>query len=76
MFATPTAKQTADALTIVTHPEQFGDMPSLRAAAWATLLANRGQRMDQLRIGRMQRDQRALAVAAPPIQYIAIQRGA
>lgn len=78
MLATPTSTQIASALTVARSPELFGDQPALRAIAWATLLAQRGQRMNQIRIGQMQRAQRVaeVALAPAPVQHIAIQRGA
>lgn len=79
MLATPTSTQIASALAVVQSPEQFCDQPGLRAVAWATLMATRGHRMNQLRIGQMQRNLRIgqviAAEACAPIR-IDIRQGA
>jgi len=79
MLATPTSTQIASALAVVRHPERFEDQPSVRALAWATLMATRGHRMNQIRIGQMQRAQRAgqaaMAEACRPV-HITIRKGA
>lgn len=80
MLATPTSTQIASALAVVRHPERFEDQPGLRAMAWATLMATRGHRMNQLRIGQMQRVQRAGQAAmvelCPPVHTAHLRKGA
>jgi hypothetical protein len=78
MLATPTRTQIASAMNVVQSPDLFADKFALRAFAWATLMATRGQRVNQLRIGQMQRAQRlgnAAAASCAPVQ-IAIRQGA
>lgn len=79
MLASPTSTQIASALAVVQSPDEYADQPQNRTLAWAILLANRGQRMNQFRIGLMQRAQRVADAAMappPPVQHIAIHRGA
>lgn len=44
----------ADAKEVVNHPERFADQPGQRLFAWAVLMGQRGQRVDQMRIRQMQ----------------------
>lgn len=68
----PTARQMDDAAAVVNSPAMVAGFPALRAEAWATLLAARGQRMNLIRISAMQsslRDMRGLGaetIAPPP----------
>lgn len=49
----------AQALHVVLHPDRYAACPGLRLLAWATLMAARGGRVRQSRIGRAQRAARA-----------------
>lgn len=51
----------ADAKKVVNHPEHFADQPGARLFAWAVLMGQRGQRVDQMRIRQMQRPVRIVA---------------
>lgn len=67
----PTARQMDDAAAVVNSPAMVAGFPALRAEAWATLLAAKGQRMNMIRISAMQanlRDLRSLGAEtiAPP----------
>lgn len=80
MLATPTRTQIASALAVVQSPDQFSDQPGLRALAWATLMARRGHRVNQLRLCQMQRAHRialaAVAEAAAPLHIVLQRMGA
>ncbi|MGB0661302.1 MAG: hypothetical protein ACPGNV_14150 [Mangrovicoccus sp.] len=51
----------ADAKEVVNNPERFADQSSQRLFAWAVLMGQRGQRVDQMRIRQMQAPSRAVA---------------
>ncbi len=46
----------SQALHVVRHPEAYAACPGLRLLAWAALMAARGCRVDQARLGRIARD--------------------
>ena len=50
----PTAQAHADALAVVHHPELVADQPRLRLDAWAALMAERGRRVNPVRLQAMQ----------------------
>lgn len=50
----PTQDQIAYSMRVVTSAELFWDKPALRANAWETLLAAKGQRMDLAAVDRAQ----------------------
>jgi hypothetical protein len=68
-----------DALNIINQPNRFAGAPTLRLVAWATLMTERGHRINQVRLGAMQRSLPALTVltglvpmprrVAPPPRY-------
>ena len=45
----------ANALAVVTNPGLFADKPFLRLGAWHALMGERGKRVNQFRLTRMQR---------------------
>ena len=51
----------ADAKEVVNNPARFADQPSQRLLAWAVLMGQRGLRVDQPRIRKMQRPFRVIA---------------
>lgn len=48
--AAPSAQFRADARQIVANPQQYAHRPILRRLAWMTLMAERGSRVDQVRL--------------------------
>ena len=63
----PNARTLAYAQSVVTDPVLFGDKPALRAWAWATLKAKRGQRVHQTQLDAMLRALRPVALTPPPL---------
>lgn len=62
--AHPTPRQIDDALAVVHSPGLVADQPALRLTAWETLMAERGHRVNTIRVSAMQstlRDMRGLA---------------
>lgn len=51
-----------DALQVVTDPNRFAANTGLRLTAWAALMTQRGLRVNQLRLGHLQRHMPALTV--------------
>jgi len=51
--AIPSPQFCADARQIVGNPEQYADRPLLRRLAWATLMAARGNSVDQTQLAAM-----------------------
>ncbi len=64
----------ADAKEVVNHPERFADQPGQRLLAWAVLMGQRGQRVDQIRIRQMQRPLRVVA-GSEAVSLSAASRG-
>jgi hypothetical protein len=50
----PTARQLDDANAVVNSPALVADHPSLRASAWEILMAERGHRVNLVRLSAMQ----------------------
>lgn len=64
MLTTPTPRQIDDALAVVHSPGLVANQPALRLNAWQTLMAERGRRVNIVRVSAMQntlRDMRGLA---------------
>lgn len=59
----PTQDQITYSMRVVTSAELFGDKPALRAWAWETLLAAKGQRMDMEAVDRAQSERVKRGVA-------------
>lgn len=51
-----------DAITVVNDPARYAGATGLRIIAWATLMTQRGNRVNQLRLGQLQRAMPALTV--------------
>jgi hypothetical protein len=63
-----------DALEVVNDPNRFADRTGLRILAWAMLMTQRGKRVNQFRLDRMQRSMPAatmltgtIPIYGPPI---------
>ena len=54
-LAVPPPAQLADAMSVAAHPEEVRDRPLLRRLAWSTLMAARGNRVNQTRLAKLQR---------------------
>lgn len=52
--APPSARQIDDALAVVHSPALIHDQPALRLSAWEVLMAERGHRVNTLRLSGMQ----------------------
>lgn len=50
------------ALEVVNHPNRFADRTGLRILAWATLMTQRGCRVNQFRLDQLQRSLPAVTV--------------
>ena len=57
----PTARQHADAVAVVHNPALVQDQPALRANAWGVLMAERGHRVNYVRLSAMQYELRSTA---------------
>jgi hypothetical protein len=54
-LAVPPPTQLDNAMAIASHPEEVHDRPLLRRLAWSTLMAARGNRVNQTRLAKLQR---------------------
>lgn len=54
-LAVPPPTQLDSAMAIARHPEEVHDRPFLRRLAWSTLMAARGQSVNQTRLAQLQR---------------------
>tara|TARA_R110000850_G_scaffold275758_1_gene415705 strand:- start:3637 stop:4104 length:468 start_codon:yes stop_codon:yes gene_type:complete len=54
-LAVPPPAQLGNAMAIASHPEEVHDRPILRRLAWSTLMAARGNRVNQTRLAKLQR---------------------
>ena len=54
-LAVPPPAQLGNAMAIASHPEKVHDRPILRRLAWSTLMAARGNRVNQTRLAKLQR---------------------
>lgn len=65
MLTPNTPRMIDDALHVARHPELYHDKPSQRVLAWRALKAQRGQRVNFLRLDQMLRALRPVSTATP-----------